>query len=584
MLGTPATATVTITDDDVIDTAVTSGPEGPTNDPTPTFSFTATPADGATFECAVDDGAFAACTVPHTTGPLPDGPHVFRVRAVSPTEARDASPATRAFFVDTVAPTARLTIAAQPGAGREVRPGVFIGRVSVTRSISDPEPSPGGGGIQCTFDPPAPPQSFEATNGDCPIVTDAPGRHSVYAAAYDAAGNRQASIASASFEILGPPDTTITSGPAASGYLSTPSFSFTSDVAGSTFRCRLDGIDRPCSSPYVTPELTQGGHLFSVTAISPDGAEDPTPATWVFVIEGTKTAGTQTCRIELFPQAESGGTSERGCEWSRPGVRLNCDIANLKSRWGCDRGAPACPRGARCTTIVESTFNHADGPYDWEMTGTSGWHGTAFGGERRFIATIAFCKTFLTLGGDNCSKGLRVSHTWFGGGDRVPRAECGVKGGPVGVENLRNDAARRLRCTFSMTVGPATALEVSTFYNQIGVVDFVDIFLPSAGSLDVTAGGRTRAATARRVTLKATEAGPVTFRPRLSRGQKRILRRKRKLALRLQLAFTPADGGERLTGTRRAVLRRPPKTARTRYCAKGGVKRCRAKNRKGRRK
>ena len=35
----------------------------------------------STFACAVDDGAYATCTSPHTTSALPDGTHTFRVRA-----------------------------------------------------------------------------------------------------------------------------------------------------------------------------------------------------------------------------------------------------------------------------------------------------------------------------------------------------------------------------------------------------------------------------------------------------------------------------------------------------------------------
>ena len=74
-------------------TTIDSGPEGPTNDPTPTFAFSAL--DGAQFECALDDGPFAPCSSPHTLGPLEQGPHVFAVRA-----AADERPATREFTID----------------------------------------------------------------------------------------------------------------------------------------------------------------------------------------------------------------------------------------------------------------------------------------------------------------------------------------------------------------------------------------------------------------------------------------------------------------------------------------------------
>ncbi len=54
-------------DTDAPDTTIDSGPAGPTTDATPTFDLGADEA-GATFECRVDGGAFAACDSPFTTG------------------------------------------------------------------------------------------------------------------------------------------------------------------------------------------------------------------------------------------------------------------------------------------------------------------------------------------------------------------------------------------------------------------------------------------------------------------------------------------------------------------------------------
>ena len=90
-------------DTTAIDTTITSGPDGPTNHPVASFTFTADPAAGATFLCSIDHASPSPCTSPLTTASLPDGNHDITVRAVTPSGAQDPSPAQRTFFVDTVA-------------------------------------------------------------------------------------------------------------------------------------------------------------------------------------------------------------------------------------------------------------------------------------------------------------------------------------------------------------------------------------------------------------------------------------------------------------------------------------------------
>ncbi len=85
------------------ETKIASGPSGPINSRTPTFAFGADE-PGAAFECRVDDGAFRACSSPDTTSGLLDGPHTFSVRALDEIGNADATPASRSFIVDTVAP------------------------------------------------------------------------------------------------------------------------------------------------------------------------------------------------------------------------------------------------------------------------------------------------------------------------------------------------------------------------------------------------------------------------------------------------------------------------------------------------
>jgi hypothetical protein len=60
-------------------TIIHSGPSGPTNDVTATFTFSSEA--GATFECSLDRAPFSPCTSPKTYTNLPDGHHTFDVTA-----------------------------------------------------------------------------------------------------------------------------------------------------------------------------------------------------------------------------------------------------------------------------------------------------------------------------------------------------------------------------------------------------------------------------------------------------------------------------------------------------------------------
>lgn len=85
-------------------TSIDAGPEGPTNDPTPSFRFSATDASGGGFECSIDSAPFTGCASPLTSPPLEDGAHSFRVRAVDAVGNVDPAPPTRSFVVDTEPP------------------------------------------------------------------------------------------------------------------------------------------------------------------------------------------------------------------------------------------------------------------------------------------------------------------------------------------------------------------------------------------------------------------------------------------------------------------------------------------------
>jgi hypothetical protein len=82
------------------------------------------------------------------------------------------------------------------------------------------------------------------------------------------------------------PDTSIASGPSGAVAAASASFTFTSNEAGVTFACSIDGAGfQPCTSPYNVAGLAQGAHSFAVVAIDGAGHRDPSPATASWTVD-----------------------------------------------------------------------------------------------------------------------------------------------------------------------------------------------------------------------------------------------------------------------------------------------------------
>lgn len=83
-------------------------------------------------------------------------------------------------------------------------------------------------------------------------------------------------------------DTQVLAGPAEGGVTTdtTPTFAVEGDTVQSTLECRIDAAAwRPCSSPWTSPALAVGRHLFEARATDADGtAADATPAARVFTV------------------------------------------------------------------------------------------------------------------------------------------------------------------------------------------------------------------------------------------------------------------------------------------------------------
>jgi hypothetical protein len=101
---TPASHSWTVVTPDTTppETTIGSGPSSPTTSTSASFTFTSSEA-GSTFECALDDAAFAACVSPasYTVG---IGSHTFQVRARDGAGNLDQSPANYPWTVEAPPP------------------------------------------------------------------------------------------------------------------------------------------------------------------------------------------------------------------------------------------------------------------------------------------------------------------------------------------------------------------------------------------------------------------------------------------------------------------------------------------------
>jgi hypothetical protein len=196
---------------------IDSGPQDPTptNDPTPTFGFTAD--GGILIDCSVDQGipVFLPCdsSSAHTPSSLPDGSWTFRVRVTD--LLLQTATATRQFTVDTQAPS--ITINSGPSGPTSDQTPTF----GFTREA--------GSTVQCSVDQgTADFGACSANNSHTPSPLG-DGDWTFRVREVDAAGN--AGVATRSFSVDSQaPGVTIDSGPSGPTNDQTPTFGFTREA------------------------------------------------------------------------------------------------------------------------------------------------------------------------------------------------------------------------------------------------------------------------------------------------------------------------------------------------------------------
>jgi hypothetical protein len=242
--------------------SVTSGPEGLTNDSTPTFTFSAPP-PGGSLQCGFD-AALVPCGGQTTTAaPLADGPHSFDVKAT----ARDgvAASAVRTFTVDTTPPQVEIT----------ERPPDLSADATPTFRFSSPE---AGVGYACSIDGAAFAGCSGADASHSPTAL-ADGSHTFSVVGTDAAGNAASPVSDEFVIDATAPDTQVDSGRVKTRKkrVKVP---FVVEGQPATAACSFDrAAFAPCASPFRTPKMKRPSkHRLEIRSTDPAGNVEQTPA------------------------------------------------------------------------------------------------------------------------------------------------------------------------------------------------------------------------------------------------------------------------------------------------------------------
>ncbi|HEY3069863.1 MAG TPA: Ig-like domain-containing protein [Gaiellaceae bacterium] len=251
---------------------ITASPPNPSNSTAPSFSFTGEA--GATFGCAIDGGAFGACTSPKAYSGLAAGSHTFQVRQTD--TAGNTGPATGYTWTIDTTPPAAPAITANPPA------------LTNSTSASFSFTGEGGATFACQLDG----GGFTACTSAKSYTALADGSHTFQVRQTDAAGNTgPAASYTWTVDATLPAAPTITAHPSNPTSSASASFSFTGE-AGATFACQLDGGGfSSCTSAKSYSGLVEGSHTFQVHQTDTAGNTGPAASyTWTIDITLPDTA------------------------------------------------------------------------------------------------------------------------------------------------------------------------------------------------------------------------------------------------------------------------------------------------------
>ena len=255
------------------ETEIESGPPTVSMVNTASFEFsTSEPGPGATFECQLDSGPFAACASPRHYAVLPDGTHTFRVRAID--KARNVgTAATYPWEVRADPPDTMID---------PLPPDVTNGSASFHFTSSRP-----GSTFECRRDQAA---AYAPCSTPARYASLTGGTHTFRVRATDAAGQTDVTAATFTWHVdLLPPDTSISRKPPRMSSESMATFGFESSDDDALLECRLDGAGfAPCTSPLTLTGLGDRDHTFSVRSTDAVGNVDESPAEYRWNVEWSR--------------------------------------------------------------------------------------------------------------------------------------------------------------------------------------------------------------------------------------------------------------------------------------------------------
>jgi hypothetical protein len=279
-------------------TAITVKPTDPSSVVAPSFSFT--PSEGgSTIACKLDAAAFAACSSPKSYAGLAQGAHTFTVRSTD--LAGNAGPETSyTWTIDTAAPT--TTLSSKPTDPTSASSASFVFSASETSAFA------------CRLDG----VNFAACTSPTSYTALGDGAHTFAVRATDPAGNVGPTVTYTWMIDTTAPTATITDKPGLSSNDTSPSFSFSTTEAGSSFSCKLDSqAFASCVSPKSYGSLAEGSHTWRVRASDGLGNVGP-EAVYTWTIDTTPPTATITQKPKQasnvaspsfsFTSSESGST------------------------------------------------------------------------------------------------------------------------------------------------------------------------------------------------------------------------------------------------------------------------------------
>jgi hypothetical protein len=275
-------------------TAFDSFPPSPDNHTDPSFDFLSNE-PAATFECSLDNGAWASCTSPKSYNGLADGSHNMRVRATDQSGNTDPTPVSQNWTIDTVSPQPPVIAAPADAAiindstptvsgssEAHTTVNVYVDGVAVGIANAD-----GTGAWSLTL-----------------TSALAEGQHAVRAYAEDDAGNNGAFSADNAFTVdTTPPNGSVTQVPGTGGGGTSPTYELSTTDGTAAITCSVnDGPFVACDSPYTPPELGAGTHTLTVRFT--DSAGNVTQQITTFGVEVTVPADAPCASATATPPAK----------------------------------------------------------------------------------------------------------------------------------------------------------------------------------------------------------------------------------------------------------------------------------------